>query len=91
MRTSLGVSLTLEFSQYLADACVFRSMQDGSVLMTIVMHVDVIFAVGEKQGVTSSAMTWTKRFRSRTWASYVGIRGVSTRGIGVDDFPADVR
>ena len=35
------------FVQYLADACVFRLME-GSVVMTIVVHVDDIFAVGER-------------------------------------------
>ena len=37
------------FLQCLADACVFRLMEEGSVLMTIVVHVDDIFAVGEKE------------------------------------------
>ena len=41
--------------------------------------------------MTSLGRTWTKWFRSRTWANYVGIRGVSRRGIGVEDFSADVR
>ena len=37
------------FLQCLADACVVRLMEEGSVLMTIVVHVDDIFAVGEKE------------------------------------------
>ena len=40
--------LTLGFVQCLADACVFRLMDEGKVVMTIVVHVDDIFAVGEK-------------------------------------------
>ena len=40
--------LALGFVQYLADACFFRLMEDGSVVMTIVVHVDDIFAVGER-------------------------------------------
>ena len=35
--------------QCLTDACVFRLMEDGRVVTTIiVVHVDGIFAVGEK-------------------------------------------
>ena len=32
----------------LAVACVFRRMDEGRVVMTIVVHVDDIFAAGEK-------------------------------------------
>lgn len=41
--------LVLGFLQCLADACVFRLMEEGRVVMIIVIHVDDIFAVGEKQ------------------------------------------
>ena len=37
-----------EVLQCLADACVFWLMEDGRVVMIIVVHVDDIFAVGEK-------------------------------------------
>ena len=40
--------LSLGFLQCLADACVFRLMEEGRVVMTIVVHVDDILAVGEK-------------------------------------------
>ena len=40
--------LTLGFVQCLADACVFRLMDEWKVVMTIVVHLDDIFAVGEK-------------------------------------------
>ena len=40
--------LTFGFVQCLAGACVFRLMEVGRVVMTIVVHVDDIFAVGEK-------------------------------------------
>ena len=36
------------FLQSLAVACVFRLMEDERVVMTIVVHVDDIFAVGEE-------------------------------------------
>ena len=39
--------LSLGFIQCLADACVLRLMEEGSVVMTIGVHVDTIFAVGE--------------------------------------------
>ena len=48
-------------------------------MMTIVVHVDGIFVVGD---VTNLARTWTKWFRSKTCESNVGIRGVFTREIG---------
>ena len=37
---------TLGFQQYLADACVFRLVEEGRVAITAVVHVDDIFAVG---------------------------------------------
>ena len=37
--------MTLGFLQCLADACVFRLMEEWSVVITIVVHVDDIFAV----------------------------------------------
>ena len=40
---------TLGFAQCLADACVFRLLEGDSMIMTIVVHVDDIFAVGEKE------------------------------------------
>ena len=40
--------LTSGFLQCLADACVFRLMEDERVVMIIVVHVDDIFAVGER-------------------------------------------
>ena len=40
--------LTLGFAQCLADACVFRLMDEGRVVMTIVVHMDDMFEVGER-------------------------------------------
>ena len=40
--------LFLGFVQCLADACVFRLMEDGRIVMIIVVHVDDIFDVGKK-------------------------------------------
>ena len=53
MRTSLSVYclkclLASGFVQCLADACVFRLMGKGSVVMTIVVHEDDVFVVGER-------------------------------------------
>ena len=36
------------FVQCMVDACVFRLMEEGGVVMTTVVHVDDIFAVGER-------------------------------------------
>lgn len=41
--------ISLGFVQCLADPCVFRLIEDGRVVITIVVHVDDIFAVGEKE------------------------------------------
>lgn len=40
--------LALGFEQCLADSCVFRLIEGGKVVMLLVVHVDDIFAVGEK-------------------------------------------
>ena len=34
------------FQQYLADACVFRWVEEGRVAIIAVVHVDDIFATG---------------------------------------------
>ncbi|CAB1120726.1 unnamed protein product [Ectocarpus sp. CCAP 1310/34] len=39
----------LGFEQCMADACVFRLIEDGCIGLTLVVHVDDIFAVGEKE------------------------------------------
>lgn len=41
--------LLLGFEQCSADACVFRLIEDGKIVMMLVVHVDDIFAVGEKE------------------------------------------
>ena len=41
--------LTLGVLKCKAGACRFRSMEEGNVLMTIVVHVDDLLAVGEKE------------------------------------------
>ena len=39
----------LGFEQCMADVCVFRLIEDGRVAITAVVHVDDIFAVGQKE------------------------------------------
>ena len=39
---------TLGFQQCLADACVFRLVEEGRIAIIAVVHVDDIFAVGLK-------------------------------------------
>ena len=39
----------LGFEQCMTDACVFRVIEDGRVAITAVVHVDDIFAVGQKE------------------------------------------
>ena len=41
--------LRLSFEQCLADVCVFRLIEKGRVTITAVVHVDDIFAVGQKE------------------------------------------
>ena len=41
--------LRLGFEQCLTDVCVFRLIEDGRVTITAVVHVDDIFAVGQKE------------------------------------------
>ena len=40
--------LALGFEQCMADSCVFRLVEDGEVVLILVVHVDDIFAVGTK-------------------------------------------
>ena len=68
--------------QCLADACVFRLMEVGRVVMTIVVNVDDIFAVGEKPRYDQFGRDLNQRSRSKIWESCVGNRGVFTRGTG---------
>ena len=39
----------LGFEQCLTDVCVFRLIEEGRVTITAVVHVDDIFAVGQKE------------------------------------------
>ena len=39
----------LGFEQIMTDVCVFRLIKDGRVAITAVVHVDDIFAVGQKE------------------------------------------
>ena len=39
----------LGFEQFMTDVCVFRVVEDGRVAITAVVHVDNIFAVGQKE------------------------------------------
>lgn len=41
--------LSLGFEQCLADSCVFRLVEDGSVTLLIVVHVDDLFSIGERE------------------------------------------
>ncbi|CAB1102071.1 unnamed protein product [Ectocarpus sp. CCAP 1310/34] len=41
--------VALGFEQCMADACVFRLIEDGCVVLILVVHVDDIFAVGERE------------------------------------------
>ena len=42
---------TLGFQQCLADACVFRLVEEGRIAIIAVVHVDDIFAVGLKRRI----------------------------------------
>ena len=41
--------VALGFEQCMADACVFRLIEGGCVILILVVHVDDIFAVGERE------------------------------------------
>lgn len=74
-----------------SDACVFCLTEKGRVVMTMVVEVDDIFAVGQKAwcnqfGIDLNKMVLVKDFGVTRWM-------VSREGIwdgSVDDFPADV-
>ncbi|CAB1102594.1 unnamed protein product [Ectocarpus sp. CCAP 1310/34] len=41
--------ICLGFVQYLADTCVFRLIEEGRVVVTLEVHVDYIFSIGEER------------------------------------------
>lgn len=41
--------MVLWFVRCEADTCVFRLMEDGKVTITVVVHVDYLFAAGDKE------------------------------------------
>ena len=47
----------LGFEQCMTDVCAVRLIEDGRVAITAVVHVDDIFAVGKRKGVTGYALT----------------------------------
>ena len=49
--------LSLGFEQCGADACVMRLVEDGAVVMVVVVHVDDIFSIGRK--VRCDRLRWT--------------------------------
>ena len=66
--------LKIVYVQRLADERVFRLMEEGSVVMTVVVHVDDIFAVGERArcdpvSYTHLTLPTTTLCRSR-WSPY---------------------
>ena len=65
----------------MTDIYVFRLIEDGRVAITAVVHVDDIFAVGQKERCNSNELTWTERFLSRTLVNSSSMEDASTRGI----------
>ena len=57
-------------------------MEDERVVSTIVVHVDDIFAVGEKTRYDHTGRDLNQMVPVKTLESYVGIPGVFTVGIG---------
>ena len=47
----------LGFEQCMTDVCVFRLIEDGRVAITGVVHVNDIFVVDRRKGVTGYALT----------------------------------
>ena len=41
----------------MTDVCVFRLIEDERVVIPAVVHVDDMFAVGQKEGVTGYVLT----------------------------------
>ena len=80
--------LVLGFLQCLADACVFRLMEEGRVVMIIVLivHVDGIFAVGERGrcdqfGSDLNEMVPVKNLGELRWYSRCFYESDSERGL----------
>ena len=78
--------LTLGLLQCLADACVFRSTEDDRVVMTIVVHEDDIFGVGEKTrcdqfGTDLNQMVPVKNLGELRWYSGCFYQGDWEKGV----------
>ena len=59
--------MTLVFLQCLVDACIFCLMEGGSMVMTILVHLDDIYALGEKERCDQFGRGSNQRSRSRIW------------------------
>ena len=53
----MSQNTTLGFEQCMTDVYVFRLIEDGRVAITAVVHVDDIFAVGQKERCDSNELT----------------------------------
>ena len=70
----------------MTDVYVFRLIEDGRVAITAAVHVDDIFAVGQKERCDSNELTRTERFPSRTLVNSSSMEDASTRGIAKEVF-----
>ena len=86
--------MVLGFEQCLADSCVFRLIRGGIVVLILVVHVDDIFAVGEKErcdqfGEDLNRMVPVKNLGELKWYSGC-FYARDKRGREAEDFTAEV-
>ncbi|CAB1097173.1 unnamed protein product [Ectocarpus sp. CCAP 1310/34] len=86
--------ICLGFIQCLADTFVFRLIEEGRVVVTLVVHVDGIFSIGEEErcdqfGRELNTMVPVKNLGDLRWYSGCFYEGLGCRDF--EDLAADVR
>ena len=74
---------SLGFGQSLADACVLRLIESGSVSIVTVVHVDDIFAVGLKARCDQFCEDLNRLVPINKWGGCGGMLVAVFRGIGM--------
>ena len=65
----------------MADICVFRLIENGRVAITVVVHVDDIFAVGKKERCDRLCADLNRTIPVKNLGDLNGMEDADTRGI----------
>lgn len=75
----------LGFEQCKVNTCMFHILEDGDVVMLVVVHVDDVCAIGEKEscvkfGVELNRFVRTTDLRELRWYAGCVFRGTGSQG-----------